>query len=191
MKLAIILVVVLGLIIASSSAFAETDSHKISGDPIYLNYAGISGNSNAGGCSGIQLDSFQWGAGTQTGTQSSGSGGGAGKVRFNEFTITKTTDKASPLFFNQLVSGKSGPAQITLCRKAGGEQQPYLQFTLGNTLISSYNISSGGDRPSESLTLNFQTLTFIWFEQSPNGTPTPISSVCFDVFTNNACSSNS
>src|SRR4030095_3819031 len=37
--------------------------------------------------------------------------------------------------------------------------QTYLQFKLDNTLISSYSMSSGGDRPSESLSLNFTKIS--------------------------------
>jgi hypothetical protein len=33
------------------------------------------------------------------------SGAGAGKIKFNEFTIKKTTDKASPNFYQNSVSG--------------------------------------------------------------------------------------
>jgi hypothetical protein len=40
-----------------------------------------------------QLDTVSGGSGSETG------GAGAGKIKFNEFTIKKTSDKASPIFF--------------------------------------------------------------------------------------------
>ena len=40
-------------------------------------------------------------------------------------------------------------------RKAGGQHVEFLQYTLTNVMISAYHVSSGGDRPTESLTLNF------------------------------------
>jgi type VI secretion system secreted protein Hcp len=35
-----------------------------------------------------------------------------------------------------------------------------MEITLENTLISSYSMSSGGDRPMESLSLNFTKIEF-------------------------------
>jgi type VI secretion system secreted protein Hcp len=37
---------------------------------------------------------------------------------------------------------------------------PYLTLTLTNNMISGYSISSGGDRPMESLTLNFTKIEY-------------------------------
>jgi type VI protein secretion system component Hcp len=105
MKLAIILVTVLELVIASSSALAETDKPRSAGDPIFLNYEGIAGDVNGDGCTGIQLDSFQWGATNTPTTGASGGGGGAGKVAIHDIPITKHTDSASPNFFKALVTG--------------------------------------------------------------------------------------
>jgi hypothetical protein len=39
-------------------------------------------------------------------------GAGAGKIKFNEFTIKKTTDKASPTFFNNACTGTHYPAVL-------------------------------------------------------------------------------
>jgi type VI secretion system secreted protein Hcp len=38
--------------------------------------------------------------------------------------------------------------------------QAYLTFTLTNTMISGFSVSSGGDRPSESLSLNFSKIEY-------------------------------
>lgn len=85
--------------------------------------------------SAIEISSFSWGQ-TQAATQSSGSGGGAGKVRFNDFSITKTTDAASPKLMQACASGQhfqtvrfvTGGRTINFtdviidsCRKSGGQ----------------------------------------------------------------------
>jgi type VI secretion system secreted protein Hcp len=82
----------------------------------------------------IEISSFSWGQ-SQAGTQSSGSGGGAGKVRFHDLTITKHTDSASPKLMQACASGQhfsqvrfvNAGRTITFtdvvidsCRKAGG-----------------------------------------------------------------------
>jgi type VI secretion system secreted protein Hcp len=183
MKLAIILVVTLGLVMASSSAFAETNAPRNSGDPIYMNFAGISGNSNGptGPCNGIQLDSFQWGVGTETTVGSATGGAGSGKIKFNDITVTKRMDKTSPLLLQQEFTGKSGAVSIDFCRKAGG--QPYAEYKLDNGLISSYSVSSGGDMPTESISINFTKVTFSFFYTAPDGS-LATSTVSFDILAN-------
>jgi type VI secretion system secreted protein Hcp len=42
----------------------------------------------------------------------------------------------------------------------GGTDLDYLEIDLGQTLISSFTMSSGGDTPSETISLNFVTMTF-------------------------------
>jgi type VI secretion system secreted protein Hcp len=62
------------------------------------------------------------------------------------------------------VTGKSVEATIDLV----SEGSVYLRVTMKGTLISSYQISGSGDKPTESLTLNF---TEVVFEQNPGGPP--------------------
>ena len=47
--------------------------------------------------------------------------GGAGEVRFNEFTIKRTTDKSSPLLFKNCCVGAHYGLVIIAIRKAGGD----------------------------------------------------------------------
>jgi len=49
-------------------------------------------------------------------------GAGAGKVKFNEFTIHKTTDRASPTLYKNVSTGKHFNNVSLHVRKAGGEQ---------------------------------------------------------------------
>lgn len=185
MKLAIILATVLGLVLASSSAFADTNSQKATSDPIFMNYQGVTGDGSTiscGGSNSIEISSFQWGVGRGI---SSPTGGSADRESsapsVSEIVVTKATDSSSPLFLKEALMGSVGKTvQIDFCR-GHGDQTPYLQYTLTNTLVSKYSISSGGDRPSESISLNFQKITMTATSQTPNGTPI---SVSFDVFTN-------
>jgi type VI secretion system secreted protein Hcp len=108
----------------------------------------------------IEVLSWSFGA-SNSGAASTGSGGGAGKVKFNEFTIKKTTDSASPAFFKNCVSGTHFKKVVLVLRKAGGESPPFLSVTLKNAVISSYQQSnSGGDRPVESVSFNFAKIEF-------------------------------
>lgn len=100
------------------------------------------------------------------GARATGSGGGAGKVRFQDISITKVFDNSSAALAQACASGKHFPKATVVFRKAGGEQ---LVYRLTDVLVSSYQVSSGGGdhaRPEESLTLNFTALKIQYTKQT-------------------------
>jgi type VI secretion system secreted protein Hcp len=105
----------------------------------------------------IELDSFSVSC-AQHGTQSSGSGGGAGKVRFQDLHITKKMDCASPKLLLACASGQHFPKATLFCRKAGGEQEEFCTWNLKDVLVSSYQ--SGGHGHSEILPVDQVSLNF-------------------------------
>jgi type VI secretion system secreted protein Hcp len=83
----------------------------------------------------IEIDGFSLSA--QGGIQASGGGGGAGKASIQSFQITKKLDKASPLLFQAVATGKHiKDAVLSFTRKAGGKEQTYLKFEFQGILIS-------------------------------------------------------
>ena len=105
----------------------------------------------------INVDSFQLGVGRAITASGRGSDRDTSNPSFSEATFHRATDKASPDLFFQAVCGKSlGEAKIHFTQKAEADkEQVYLEYILGDPIISSYSISSGGDRPSESFSINF------------------------------------
>ena len=73
----------------------------------------------------------------------------------SEITVTKVTDIASTKLLNEAYQGEGVKVTIDFCKTDKGQLEVYLTYTLEDTLISGYSISSGGDRPMESLSLNF------------------------------------
>jgi hypothetical protein len=88
------------------------------------------------------------------------SGAGAGKVNFNEFTITKEVDKASPKLRQFCANGKHIPQGTITLRKAGGGGKDYLVIKFDTVIISSYQISASNENPTESLSLNFTKIVY-------------------------------
>lgn len=87
-------------------------------------------------------------------------GAGAGKIKFNEFTIKKRTDKATPKLLEAAVKGKVFHEVVIHMFKAGGGQQQYLVIKLENCLVSSYRTGgAGGAGPEESFNLSFASAT--------------------------------
>lgn len=105
----------------------------------------------------IEVNSFQFGVGRGI---SSGVGGGSKREAtapsVSEIVVTKSMDIASPLLLKDAIGGKAVTAKIELTQTDNsGKHVSFQKYILTNTLISGYSLSSGGDRPSESLSLNF------------------------------------
>ena len=121
----------------------------------------------------IEVDSFSWGV-SQSGTVAGGTGGGAGKVSFQDLHITKPTDKSSAALFQKCATGQHFQKCQLYVRKAGGDasgaSSVFLKIEMDDVLVSSVEFegaAQGDDRPSEDVTLNF---TKIFYEyDAPDG----------------------
>jgi len=125
---------------------------------IFLKYGALKGEVTQGTHKEwIECFSLQWGVGRGI---SSGVGGGslreASAPSVSEITITKAMDISSPLLLKEAIGGKAVEVKIELTQTdGGGKTVSYQKYILTNTLISGYSISTGGERPSESLSFNF------------------------------------
>jgi len=111
----------------------------------------------------ITVDSFELGVGRSIGVSGGGKSRDTSNPSFSEVSLSKSTDMASADLFFQAVCGKSlGTAEIHFIQTAGADKagdQVYLKYELEEAIVSSYSISSGGERPSESISLNFTKIT--------------------------------
>ncbi|PQO40022.1 Hcp family type VI secretion system effector [Blastopirellula marina] len=89
----------------------------------------------------IELSEFSWSA-SQTGTFAQGSGGGAGKVRMNDFEFATRTCKASPKLMLACAKGDHISEVVLTCRKAGGGQQEFYKITMKEVLVAYYQTGS-------------------------------------------------
>ena len=117
----------------------------------------------------IDILSYEFGADNPTTIGSATSGAGAGKVKFNEFTITKLVDKSSPTLFKDLSSGEHFDKIVLTVRKAGGTQD-YLTITMGTVFVSHYSQSSTGDIPTETINFEFGNIRIDYKPQTSTGT---------------------
>ncbi|WP_332876516.1 Hcp family type VI secretion system effector [Massilia sp. S19_KUP03_FR1] len=111
----------------------------------------------------ITISSLQIGVGRAISVSGGGADRETSNPSFSEITLTKSTDIASADLFMQAVCGKSlGKAEIHFLQTGGSDkkQQVYLKIELTDAIVSSYSASSGGDRPSESFSLNFTQISY-------------------------------
>ena len=110
----------------------------------------------------IDIESWSWGAsyvGSANGGVWKTTDGGAAKREasapsISEVVVTKNQDASSPALM-KAVKPKRG--QLTNKTNHGGTE--YYKIELENILVSSVQ-GSGGDRPMESLSLNFTKITY-------------------------------
>ncbi len=105
----------------------------------------------------IEVQSFQWGVG-----RGIASGVGGGSLRestapsVSEIVVTKVMDISSPLLLKEALGGKAVEVKVEITQTDNsGKHVSFQKYVLTNTMISGYSLSSGGARPSESISLNF------------------------------------
>jgi type VI secretion system secreted protein Hcp len=154
---------------------------------IYIKYSSpdISGDvTTAGFENQIEVNSFQWGVGRAIGAPTGASGNReAGTASVSEVTISKSLDNGSGGLLKEAL-GKGGKAKLVISFvRTDGEvgADTYLEVTLSDTMISGYNLSSGGDRPTESLSFNFVKIEMKFIPMKPDGTKGSPFPVTYDL----------
>ena len=109
----------------------------------------------------IGADSVQFGVGRAISVLGGGGDRDVSNPSFSEITISKSTDIASADLFMQAICGDSlGKAELHLVNVRDKKVEPYIKMELHEAMVTSYSASSGGDRPSESFSINFSKITY-------------------------------
>lgn len=124
---------------------------------ILVKYQDITGESKVTGFEEFfEVTSFQFGVGRGIASARGTSTREASVVSVSEIVVTKQTDGTSIDLLTQGCEGKMDKeVQISFVRTGAGQAEEYLKFVLNGCGISGYSMSSGGDRPVESVSLNF------------------------------------
>ena len=152
---------------------------------IYMKFDGIPGDvTETKHSSWIELNSFQWGVGRGI---SSAVGSSADREStapsVSEVVVGKDNDIASGKLMQEALSGDGKTVKIDFTRTFKDSQEIYLTLELTNTIISGYSHSSGGERPTESLSLNFTKVQFTTNQMKPDGTQGSPDHVIYDLST--------
>ncbi len=129
---------------------------------IYLKYEGIDGEATQQDhTKWIDIQSLQFGFGraitTPTGSTANRE---ASQPSVSEVTVVKMMDASSPKLFTESVTGNAGKTVNIDLVSTGSPGNTYAQYTLTNALVSAYSVSTGGDRPVESLSISFTKIEF-------------------------------
>ena len=119
-----------------------------------------------------EMDVLAWSWGmSQAGSFHTGGGGGSGKANFQDISVTKWIDKASPVLMHYCANGGHFAKATLTVRKAGEKPLEYLVIKMTDVLITSVSTggSGGEDRLTENVTLNFREVHLNYKEQKPDG----------------------
>ena len=103
--------------------------------------------------------------------------GGTGKPSFSELNLLKTTDKATPLLYSYCAQGRHVPQAVLTFRNSGANPFEFYKITLTDVVITSVQTSgsAGGDKPTESISLNFAKIEWRYVPQLADGSAgTPV-----------------
>lgn len=146
----------------------------------FLDIDGIKGEStDATFKDKIQVLSWSWGE-ANTGSMSSGTGGGSGKVVMQDFNFVMKTNKASPELLLSCALGTHIKKAQLICRKAGGKQKEYMKISFTDLLISSFKTGAssnfqagapqgGDDLPTDQIAFNYSSIKYEYSPQKADG----------------------
>jgi type VI secretion system secreted protein Hcp len=130
----------------------------------------------------IDVLAWSWGV-SQSGTFHGGGGGGSGKANFQDISVTKYVDSASPTLMLYCANGDHFKSADLVVRKAGKNPLEYIKIHMEPVLITSISTggSGGEDRLTENVTLNFGKVKVEYVEQKPDGSGHPAKTFLWDI----------
>jgi type VI secretion system secreted protein Hcp len=119
----------------------------------------------------IDVLSWSWGI-SNSASAHVGGGAGSGKANVQDLNVTKYVDAASTPLMLACVSGKHFEEALLTVRKAGGDNPvEYLKVKMTTVFISAvqHGGSTGDDRHTENVTLNFAKVNVDYTPQDEKG----------------------
>jgi type VI secretion system secreted protein Hcp len=156
-------------------------------DDIFLKLAGISGASQDPSHKG-EIDVLAWSWGLSESQTQAGAGAGAGKANFQDLSIQKLTDVASPALVAATAGGTHISDAILTVRKAGKVPQDYLVLNMQNVMVTSMTMqeSKTQDGPQETIMIKYGSIGIEYTPFKADGTKESQVSVTWDVVANKA-----
>ncbi len=156
---------------------------------VFLHLDGLEGESRDDKHKG-EIDVLGWSWGMSNAGSAAfhpGGGGGAGKVSFQDLNLTKFADKASTGLMRHCATGDLIPTGKLTVRRAGEKPVEYIKVTMSDILITSVSVDGsdlGGDRLTETITLNYRLFEYVYTPQSEDGSEGPPETFAWDLAKN-------
>jgi len=150
---------------------------------IYMKFGDIKGQVTTEGYKDwIELNSFQYGVNRNVSSGAGGKGREGANPHISDIVVTKEFDVASPKLYQDAVAGTfSTKVEIKLTTTTKNKVDTYLAVEMTDCGVASYSTSSGGDKPMESLSLNFTKIMYTPSPLDTKGTPVKGAVVTYDL----------
>jgi type VI secretion system secreted protein Hcp len=137
---------------------------------IFMKRAGIDkGSSTTKGHLGsegwTEITSVRWALGRGIASASQGAEREATRPSVTEITVQKPLDISSYRWFEETLWGDGKTVTIHFTKTNKDQQDVYLEYILDNVLVSGFSTSGGGDRPHETISLNFTRIEYNYCAQ--------------------------
>jgi type VI secretion system secreted protein Hcp len=104
----------------------------------------------------IELNSLQFGCGRaipmMVGAQTERE---ASAPNLSEITVSKIMEDSSPYLFQESLTGEGKTVTIHITKTGANQLENIVEYIFTAAMISGYSISSGGDAPSESISISY------------------------------------
>jgi len=156
--------------------------------PIYIKYGAIKGDVTAEGHKGsdgwVEVNSFQYGIGRGIASSTGRSADRESTApSVSEIVVTKPMDNSSYAWMEQSLIGEGVVAKVDFCKTDKGKLEVYATYDLEDCMVSGYSVSSGGDRPTESISINFTKITYGFTGMNDKNEAADTPKVSYDIAT--------
>ncbi len=152
--------------------------------PIFLKFGDVLGDvEESGHRNWIALSAVSWGV-ARAATEFTGGGREVAAPRVGELTLAKDEDVASIPLIQESLAGEGRDAQIDFVRTGQDPMEIYYSIVLSGALVTAFSQSSAGERPVETVTLNFTKVTFTGTQMDRDAAGTSPVSYGWDVSAN-------
>lgn len=150
---------------AGSQAALTVGAAAVGETAAYVKFEGINGESEDQGHRNWS-DLLSFGQGQFIASPATGSVRVEGRLQFEDVVLTKQLDKSSPKLAEAVCNGRVFPTVDVEVTAALFGRPLYYAYELKNVRVTSYHVSgsAAGDRPTESLSLNFEQIKVTYTE---------------------------
>ena len=136
----------------------------------------------------LEVNSFQFGAGLSVTSATTNQTRSTGHAHCSEVTLSRVSDSATPQLLQHLAEAQTlaGDTTITFTREDKGVTLNLIVIKLTDVILSGVSLSSGGDEPQESISLNYAKITLEYTKQKEEGGKEGVAPFGWDISLNKA-----
>ena len=156
--------------------------------PIYLQLDGIPGDAtHETHKKWMDIESIHWNVSRNMNTSAGSTANReASEPTVSEVVLTKVSDSSSTKLFAEACTGHTGKNTVIHLVTTGNPGDTYIEYKLTNTLVANYSIDSSGDRPVETIRLNFTKMEVKYIPHDENHKPLSPMIATYDLSTTKA-----